>query len=201
MIFAETAAVLIIAYVLGSIPTALIFSNRIKGVDIRTIGDGNMGARNTFHQIGPEFGVKVAIIDFFKGTLPVFLAHILSLSLGWQFLVGVAAISGHDFPIFANFKGGQGTATSLGTMLVLFPVPTLIGLTIYGLMFFFIRNSNVSLGIGGAAIALTLGVSHQWSFFAYAVAAFIFIPVKLFIDSPRRRAIKIANGAGDDAFK
>lgn len=190
--FIKIAVVFIVAYLLGSIPTALIISKRYKGLDIRTIGDGNMGARNTFHTIGPEFGVVAAIIDFTKGALSVLLAYILGLSLEWQFLAGILAILGHDFPVFAHFRGGQGTATSLGTMLVLFPVPTLIGLAIYGSVFLIIKNSNVSLSAGGAVIALILGVSQQWILLAYAVCVFLSIPVKRFIDSPRRKAIEVA---------
>ena len=192
VLFVKTAFVLIAAYLLGSIPTALVISTRIKHVDIRCIGDGNMGARNTYHQLGPKFGVRVAIIDFFKGALPVFLAYILGLNLGCQFAAGILAILGHDFPVFANFKGGQGTATSLGTMVVLFPIPTVIGLIAYGLIFLIIKNSNISLGIGGAIIASILGISHQWLLFGYAVPVFLFIPIKLLIDSPRRRAIEEA---------
>jgi len=192
ILFIGTAALLVLAYLLGSIPTALIIAKRIKRLDIRSVGDGNVGARNTFHQIGHKFGVFVATIDFFKGVLPVFLAYILGLSLGWQMLACILAIFGHDFPVFANFKGGQGTATSLGTMLVLFTVPTLIGLIVYGIIFLIIKNSNISLGIGGAIIALTLGISHQWLLLGYALPIFIFIPIKLLIDSPRRRAIEIA---------
>jgi glycerol-3-phosphate acyltransferase PlsY len=195
ILFAVTATVLVSAYLLGSIPTALIVSMRIKRVDIRSVGDGNMGARNTFHELGPKFGVMVAVIDFSKGALSVFLAYILGLNLGWQILAGILAILGHDFPVFANFRGGQGTATSLGTMLVLFPLPTLIGLTTYGVIFSIIKNSNISCGIGGAAIALTLGFSHQWLLLGYAVTIFIFIPIKLLIDSPRRRAIGKANSS------
>jgi glycerol-3-phosphate acyltransferase PlsY len=179
------------AYIIGSIPTALLVSKKIRHIDIRSIGDGNMGARNTFHTIGPKFGVMVAAIDFTKGTIPVVLAGILGLGLGWQILAGIFAILGHDFPVWAGFRGGQGTATSLGTMLALFPLPALTGLGIYGLFFLIIRNSNVSCGIGGATIALYLGITQQWTLLVYAVAVFLFIPVKLFIDSPRRRNIAI----------
>ncbi len=184
--------ILVVAYLLGSFPTALIFSMKIKHANIRCVGDGNMGARNTFHEIGPRFGPMVAIIDFSKGALPVFLAYVLGLSTGWQILTAILAILGHDFPLFANLKGGQGTATSLGTMLVLFPVPTLIGLIIYGIIFLIIKNSNIGCGIGGASIALMLVFSHQWLFLGYAVAVFLFIPIKLLLDSPRRKAIKMA---------
>jgi glycerol-3-phosphate acyltransferase PlsY len=187
--FYKIAAVLIAAYLIGSIPTALIVSRRTRSVDIRTIGDGNMGARNTFHTIGPEFGIAVAVVDFIKGALPVYIAHILGLELYWQFIAGAFAILGHDFPVFAGLKGGQGTATSLGTMLVLFPVPALIGLLVYGALFLIIKNSQVSCSIGGGLIALILGISHQWVLLVYAVIVFLFIPVKLFIDTPRRKAI------------
>jgi len=183
------STILMVAYLLGSIPTALIISRRTRGMDIRTMGDGNMGARNTFHQLGPAFGVSVAIIDFAKGALPVFLAYVLNLNLGWQLLTAAVAILGHDFPLFAGFKGGQGTATSLGTMLVLFTIPTFIGLGVYGLVFLVIRNSNIGLAIGGAVIAAFLGFTQQWTLFAYSVSVFLFIPLKMYIDSPRRRAI------------
>lgn len=191
MEFTLIATVLVISYLLGSIPTALIISKKIKGIDIRSIGDGNMGARNTFHEIGPKFGIIVAIIDFFKGALPVFLAYIFGLNLGWQILAAILTILGHDFPLFANFKGGQGTATSLGTMLVLFSLPTLIGLAIYGTVFLIIKKSTIACSIGGATIALILGISQQWLLLGYTIAVFIFIPIKLLIDSPRRRAIDV----------
>jgi glycerol-3-phosphate acyltransferase PlsY len=193
----KMASVLVFAYLLGSLPTALIVSRRFMGVDIRTIGDGNMGARNTFHAIGPRFGLMVAVIDFFKGALPVLLAYLLGLELGWQFLAGALAILGHDFPVFAGFKGGQGTASSLGTMAVLFPLPTLAGLVFYGGLYLITRSSNLSCAIGGAVIASILAVSQQWLLLVYCVAVFVFIPVKLFLDSPRRRAIAVAKNTRD----
>ncbi len=190
--FIKIASVLIFAYLLGSLPTALMVSKRFRGVDIRTVGDGNMGARNTFHAIGPRFGFMVAVIDFAKGAVPVLLAYVLGLDLGWQFLTGVMAILGHDFPVFAGFRGGQGTASTFGTMLVLFPLPTLAGLAVYGGLFLVTRNSRLGCAIGGAVIAGILAVSQQWLLLAYAIAVFVFIPIKLFLDSPRRKAIAMA---------
>jgi glycerol-3-phosphate acyltransferase PlsY len=152
----------VIAYLLGSIPTALIVGRHIKGV------------------------------DFLKGSLSVLLALLLGLSIEWQMIVGACAILGHDFPVFAGFRGGQGTATTLGTMLILFPMQTLLGLILYGALFLITHNSRLSCGIGGGLIALLVGVSQQWILLIYAVAAFIFIPVKLFIDTPRRQAIEVA---------
>ena len=132
---------------------------------------------------------------FIKGALPVYFAYLTGLDPGWQILVAISAILGHDFPLFANFKGGQGTATSLGTMLVLFPLPTLIGLSVYAIAFLVIKNSNIGCAIGGATIALILGFSQDWLLLGYAVIAFLFIPVKLLLDSPRRRAIRVTKQA------
>jgi|SRR5208283_1618362 len=190
-LFIGIITLFIFAYLLGSTPTALIIAKRFKSLDIRSVGDGNMGAHNTFHEIGPRFGVLVAIVDFFKGVIPVFVAHVLGLGLAWQMIAGILAILGHDFPVFAKFQGGQGTATSLGTMLVLFTLPTIIGLISCGIIFLIIKNFNISLAIGGAIIALVLGISHQWILLAYAVPVFLFILLKLLIDSPRRKAIEM----------
>ena len=183
-------AISIIAYLLGSIPAALIVGRRLKGIDIRTIGNGNMGASNVFHTLGEKAGILVAVIDFLKGALPVLVATLLGFSMEWRMIVGACAILGHDFPVFAGFRGGQGTATTLGTMLILFPMQTLFGLILYGSLFLITRNSRLSCGFGGGLIALLLGISQQWLFFVYAIVAFLFIPLKLFMDTPRRRAIK-----------
>jgi glycerol-3-phosphate acyltransferase PlsY len=180
----------IAAYLLGSIPTALVIGRRVKGIDIRTIGNGNMGASNAFHTLGEKAGIIVAVVDFIKGVIPVLIASLLGLSIVWQMIVGACAILGHDFPVFAKFQGGQGTATSLGTMLVLFPLQTLLGLIFYGALFLITKNSRLSCSIGGGLIALLLGVTQQWLLLIYSVAVFLFIPLKLFIDTPRRHAIE-----------
>lgn len=181
--------VLIGAYLVGSIPTAIIVSKKIKHIDIRTVGDANMGARNIFHQVSPGFGFIVALIDIAKGALPVLIAHIIGLSFGWQILTAALTILGHDFPVFANFKGGQGTAASCGTMLVLFPIPTLIGLGVFIVMFFIVKNFSISCGTGGGVIALILAFSQQWALLTYFVSIALFVLLKTIVDGRRRRAI------------
>lgn len=183
----------LIAYFLGSIPTALIVSKRLKGVDIREIGDGNMGANNTFHTLGAKYGILVAAIDFIKGSIAILIAQLLGITLMWQFVTGVSAILGHDFPIFARFKGGQGTATTLGTMLVLFPLQASAGLALYGILFLIIKKSSLSCAIGSAFMVLLLCIFYQWPQVTYSVAVFLMIPLKKLIDAPRRSAIKRAN--------
>jgi acyl phosphate:glycerol-3-phosphate acyltransferase len=177
--------VILVSYLLGSIPTALIVSRWRKGVDIRQVGDGNMGARNTFRSLGRRLGVIVALADILKGAFAVLLAKRLGLDLSWQCAAGVAAILGHDFPIFAQFKGGQGLATTFGTMLVLFPENALIGFGVYVVVFLISRNSNISAGVGFGSIALILWHAGLTFFLFYTVAALLFIPFKKYLDSHR----------------
>jgi len=182
-------ALLIGAYLLGSIPTALILSRRLKGVDIREAGNGNMGAQNTYHVLGQKPAIFVFIIDLIKGALPVLIAQFWGFDLYIQYLAGICAILGHDFPVFAGFKGGQGTATTAGTMMALFPWQTVSGLALYGILYLFTRKSSLSAGFAGGLIALLLVISAEWTMLLYAVPVFLFIPVKMWIDKPRRNAI------------
>ena len=104
------AALLLIAYLLGSIPTALIVTRRVAKVDIRTVGDGNMGAHNVHRILGWGPSILVAAVDFSKGALAVILLNVFGFGLAWQLGALACAVLGHDFPICARFRGGQGLA-------------------------------------------------------------------------------------------
>jgi acyl phosphate:glycerol-3-phosphate acyltransferase len=185
----QIVSVVILAYLMGSVSIALIISRRFAHIDIRTVGDGNSGARNAFRTLGPKFGVAVAVIDTAKGALPVLLAAAIGLSQSWQMVTGASAILGHDFPVFARFRGGQGLATAFGTILALSYLPALVGLAIYGLTFIIVKRSSISAGVGGAALALTVALIAQWALLTYVVAVLVFVPIKQLIDSPRRKMI------------
>ena len=117
--------IVILGYLLGSIPTAYIIGRALKGVDIRQIGDGNMGAANTFRQLGPKAGVTVGLIDAGKGAAAVLIAQATGLSLFAVLLTGVAAVIGHNWPAFLGFRGGRGEATTIGVLLVTITQPML----------------------------------------------------------------------------
>jgi len=181
-----TVTVVIIAYLLGSFPTALVVCQRLYGVDIRQVGDGNMGTRNTLRNFGLWPSLAVLAGDFGKGALAVSFAHWTGQSFEWQALAGAAAIAGHDFPIFAGFKGGQGQATTLATLLALFPEPTIVGLCVYGVAYIVTRSADLSAGLGCGVIALLLVIFKQPdTFLIYTVATLLFIPFKKFIDRHR----------------
>jgi glycerol-3-phosphate acyltransferase PlsY len=118
--------IVILGYLLGSIPTAYIVGRVLKGVDIREIGDGNMGSANTFRQIGPKAGITVGAIDAAKGALAVFIAQLAGLSLTLVLITGTAVVVGHNWPVFLGFRGGRGEATTIGVLLVVITKPMLI---------------------------------------------------------------------------
>ncbi|HQW92858.1 MAG TPA: glycerol-3-phosphate 1-O-acyltransferase PlsY [Ferruginibacter sp.] len=161
-------ALIILSYLIGSIPTALIISRRFFGIDIRDYGSGNMGATNTFRVLGSRYGTMVMVFDILKGMAAVMLYNFLpfyvnndlertNLMLG----LGLSAVIGHVFPVFAGFKGGKGVATLLGMVLAIQPVIAVSCIGIFVLVLFLTRY--VSLSSILAAVALPICVLWIWN--------------------------------------
>jgi len=112
--------VLMIAYLLGSIPWAYLVA-RWAGQDVRRLGDGNVGAHNVMRHVGRRWGVLALVLDAGKGTLAVVLAHAVADSEWLPVLAGWLVVIGHNYPVWLRFRGGKGLATGLGVMLALFP--------------------------------------------------------------------------------
>jgi len=117
---------IVLGYFLGSIPTAYIAGRLLKDRDIRQIGDGNMGAQNAFRQLGAKVGVAVGIADAGKGALAILIAQAANIPQTAVLFTGVAAVIGHNWPIFAGFRGGRGESTTIGVLLALITQPMLI---------------------------------------------------------------------------
>jgi glycerol-3-phosphate acyltransferase PlsY len=145
---------IIIGYLLGSIPTAYIVSRMRKDIDIRNTGSGNMGAANVMRQIGTHEGIFVAIIDVAKGAGAILIAQALNVSELWVFGAGFGALVGHNFPVFAGFKGGRGSATIMGIFFVLAPEAILVTLAIIAIPFFTTRKFMSALFIGFGLLPL-----------------------------------------------
>ena len=118
--------VVIVGYLLGSIPTAYIAGRIFKGRDIRQIGDGNPGAANAFRQLGGKIGTAVFLIDAGKGALAILIAQAASLPQAIVLLTGAVAVAGHNWPVSIGFKGGRGESTTIGVLLTLMTQPILI---------------------------------------------------------------------------
>jgi glycerol-3-phosphate acyltransferase PlsY len=123
--------VIAVAYLLGAVPFGLIVSRWVKGVDLRTIGSGNIGATNAVRAMGRRWGFAVFALDFLKGFAPVFLAQFLGVAAHevplLQVLCGTAAVLGHCYPIYLGFKGGKGVATGCGAIVAIDPIVFVIG--------------------------------------------------------------------------
>lgn len=148
----ETVSVVIVGYLLGSIPFGVLVSKRM-GVDIYRVGSGNPGATNVLRSIGKPAGYTVFILDFLKGILATtwFKVGIVAFSGDPNLaLWGLpAAVLGHTYPLFSNFKGGKGVATAMGGLLGVMPGCLLIGLVSWGVIFITTRYVAVaSIGFG-----------------------------------------------------
>lgn len=118
--------IIILGYFLGSIPTAYIAGHILKGVDIRQVGDGNVGAANVFRQLSHKAGIAVWLIDVGKGALAILIAQAADIAQVAILITGVAAVIGHNWPVFIGFRGGRGVSTTIGVLLTMITQPMLI---------------------------------------------------------------------------
>ncbi|GAB4049018.1 glycerol-3-phosphate 1-O-acyltransferase PlsY [Spirosoma litoris] len=152
-------ATTIVAYLLGSIPSAVWYGQAFFGLDIRNYGSGNAGATNTFRVLGKRAGTIVMLLDVLKGYTAAILSTILWYAdvitvneiLTFKIVFGLVAVIGHLYPVFANFKGGKGVATLLGMMLATHPEMAAVCIGIFLLVV--IASQYVSLGSILAALA------------------------------------------------
>jgi len=142
----KEALLIILAYLIGSIPTALLISKKYFGIDIRDYGSGNMGATNTFRIMGSRYGTAVMAIDILKGIVAVGLYTLLPFyyhneleRTNFMMGLGLAAVLGHIFPVFANFKGGKGVATLFGMLLAVQPLVAVSCMGVFLLVLFLTR--------------------------------------------------------------
>jgi len=118
---------MILAYLLGSIPSGVIVGKKIKGIDIRKHGSKNSGATNALRVLGAKLGLLVLLSDILKGAIPVIVSqYLLKVEGIYLVIIGIMAIIGHILSIFLKFKGGKGVATSLGVFIVLSPKSMII---------------------------------------------------------------------------
>ncbi|MDH4068055.1 MAG: glycerol-3-phosphate 1-O-acyltransferase PlsY [Dehalococcoidia bacterium] len=156
---AELVAVVVIAYLLGSIPFGLIIGKLKSGVDIREQGSGRTGATNLMRVAGTRLGVLALVLDVAKATVAVVLATVIigrdsgvvtigGVSIYWQHIAqvaaGLAAVLGHNWPIFAKFRGGRGVTAYFGTVFAIFPPAGIFGAEVLAIAA--LRSRHMSLG-------------------------------------------------------
>lgn len=176
----KTLIAVFLSYLIGSFPTAFVFGKILKGIDIRQHGSGNVGATNAIRILGKGPGTLVLCLDIVKGLFAVtFLGTVFGLTLPYQsVLLGVGVVSGHNWTIFLQFKGGKGMATSFGVLLgltVQYPWlgPALLAcLLIWCFVFFF--TGYVSLASMASGICLPIAIFVTCPSRTFLVLALIF---------------------------
>ena len=194
------------AYLLGSIPTSVWLGKALKGVDLREHGSGNAGATNAFRVLGKPIGSVVLVLDMLKGFLAVNLAllqhELVPGSEAWMILkigLGLLAVVGHIFPVFAGFRGGKGVATITGVALAIHPLAALAAMGIYLLVFLLTRIS----AMGSLTAVLTYPIWINWVFKSeyLTIRIFSLVVVLLVLITHRSNIIRLVRGEEKSLFR
>ena len=203
--------IIILSYLIGSIPTSIIISKAAKGIDIREHGSGNAGGTNVMRVLGWKHGVLVILLDALKGVLAVIVVarlHYGSMPFEnatpfddftlVQIIAGISAVIGHVWTVFAGFKGGKGIATALGMLLMIVTVDMLIAIGVFILVVTFSRY--VSLGSLAAAVAVPLTLIIRENVFNvdipnyHTLLPFLVLVSLLVIFTHRKNVTRLLNG-------
>jgi glycerol-3-phosphate acyltransferase PlsY len=157
----------VVAYLLGSIPFAFL-AGRAHGVDLRTVGSGNLGAANVFRTLGRRWGIGVMAADILKGVLAVLIARLITDD-PWPAIAAAAAMAGHVYPVWLRFKGGKGVAVGGGAVIALTPLAALIVFAIWILVVATTRYTSLA-SITGALAATPV----VWAL-GYPVSSIVFV--------------------------
>ena len=204
-------AIIVLAYLVGSIPTSIIVSKLTKGIDIRNYGSGNAGGTNVMRVLGWKQGLFVMVLDALKGVLAVVVvARLFSGDVPFnnatpfddftliQIFAGIAAVVGHIWTVFAGFRGGKGIATALGMLLMIATVDMLIAVGAFIIVVYVSRY--VSLGSIIAAVVVPLALVVRENIFNVdiqgynTILPFIIITSLLVIFTHRKNLVKLLNG-------
>jgi glycerol-3-phosphate acyltransferase PlsY len=185
------------AYLLGSIPTSVWIGKFFYNIDVREFGSGNAGATNTFRVLGKKAGIPVLIIDIIKGTAAVSLSFLsafhesTSFFLNFQIGLGIAALVGHIFPVFAGFRGGKGVATILGIVMCITPVSCSVALLVFLLVLLITRYVSLSSIMAGISypIILNLAMHNQDTI----LTVFSILTAVLLIITHRKNIVRLLN--------
>jgi len=177
----------VLAYLLGSIPTSIWVSKAVFGIDIREFGSGNPGATNTFRVLGSKWGAFVMTADITKGVIatslyiliPFYIQNELART-NFMIVLGLAAVLGHIFPIWADFKGGKGVATILGMALAIQPIVALICIIVFLITLFttrFVSLSSMLASVVFMVLILFIFKEKETSYRVFAIIVALMVVV------------------------
>jgi len=172
-------AIMLLSYLLGSIPTAYLFSRLVKKVDIRNEGSGNIGGMNAYRIAGLVPGILTVLIDAIKGALAVLIVLFFSGDLPVVFICGFLAVAGHNYSLFMKFRGGKGLATTLGLFVVISPVSILFAILCAVILTLILKDINTAFGSAALTIPVIVWLQYQhWGWFFFGLSLAIVIVIK-----------------------
>jgi glycerol-3-phosphate acyltransferase PlsY len=189
---------IVCAYLLGSLPFPYLVTRMVKGVDIREIGTKNMGAMNSFYQLGFGWGLLVLLLDIGKGVMAILVARWLGAAELIQYVAAGTSMIGHMFPVFLKFRGGKGGATAIGIFAILMPkvIPIGIGIFILALLLTRYPTFSYALALMSGPLAAWLGYENG-ALGIFTVIALLMVLVKYI---PRLKEMRSRGGTWKRVF-
>lgn len=202
MINIYSVSVLILAYLFGSIPTAVWIGQAFFNIDVREYGSGNAGATNTFRVLGKKAGIPVMLLDILKGWTATNLAYMIGISTtgpygsisftNFQLALGIAAVMGHLFPVFAGFRGGKGIATLFGMILAINLPSALMCVSVFIVVLLITRY--VSLGSIMAGFMYPVGVTFIFPTYIKSVIIYAMCMTVLILVTHQKNIERLIRG-------
>ena len=206
------ATIIVLSYLIGSIPTSIIVSKAAKGIDIRNYGSGNAGGTNVMRVLGWKLGLMVIILDALKGVLAVVIvARIYYGTIPFhnvtpfddftliQIIAGISAVVGHIWTVFAGFRGGKGIATALGMLLMITTVDMLVAIGVFVVVVSISRYISLGSLLGAITVPLTLIIRENLfnvNIHGYnTILPFAVLITLLIIFTHRKNVIRLINGS------
>jgi glycerol-3-phosphate acyltransferase PlsY len=197
--FIDLFLMLIMAYLIGAIPTSIWVGKFFYRIDIREFGSGNAGASNAIRVFGPAVGMVVLVTDMFKGFAAVNLVRLYSFLqpgtpqiIDVQIILGIAAVLGHIYPVYAGFRGGKGVATVFGVLLAIHPLATLCAAAVFLTSFFITRYSSVGSILAGLSFPIWIILVFKSEYFHLWI--FSGVVALLIIFTHRKNVVRLWNG-------
>ncbi len=186
----------ILSYLAGSIPFSYLIAKKVKKVDLRVTGEGNVGGRNVWHVVGKKYGLLAGFLDLLKGLAAFGIGHFFGLSPWFIWMCGFTAVIGHCFPIFLRGRGGKGAATAMGFLLGMQPVALALSGILIASSYSISRNFHVSISVGMASLPLLwrFAFGKSWAETGIMVSLLLILGLKRIIDEPYMRKIREASG-------
>ena len=172
---------IIVAYLIGSFPSAYVVTRLMSGRDIRQLGSGNVGAHNIYRELGMAAAVLVAILDVGKGAAAVVIAHLLMGVPLYQLnavvlLAGIAVVAGHMWSIYLRFTGGNGLGASVGVFIIVLPWEFLIFIPVFFILVLLTRNVVLSTNIGLLSVPVSAWfLEKEWLYVVFCIILLVLL--------------------------